>query len=211
MRSAGLVFKIKDLAKPKKFDKTVDKLDKTVYNIFTLNEQRLCMTTKAQIIELLRTNDRAICRALVVLNQRQTADEQVSEGTHYNNGQGFRPCHARMGTSMAKFFERNGYLTPKQIAYWRAPMKNGQSKIEIYAGQLLEVAHARAEARTVKPVIEQPLIRESARDVGNLLEERMVLQEMVQYNPAAQVRLDEIKAELDRICVLEKEMEADFT
>ena len=104
------------------------------------------MTTKAEIIELLRTNDRAICRALVVLNQRQTADEQASEGTRYNNGQGFRPCHARMGTSMAKFFQRNNYLTPKQIAYWRAAMKNGQSKIEIYAGQLLEVAEAKARA-----------------------------------------------------------------
>lgn len=99
--------------------------------------------TKQSIVQLLRTNDRAIARALVVLTERQTADEQRDEGTKYLNGKGFRPCHARMGTSMAKFFQRRGYLTPKQIAYWRMPMKGGKMRIEIYAGQLLEVAQAR--------------------------------------------------------------------
>lgn len=99
--------------------------------------------TKNDIIKLLATNDKAIARALVVLTERQTADEQASENTKYLNGQGFRPCHARMGTSMAKFYERNNYLTPRQIQYWRQPMKNGKSRIEIYAGQLLQVAEAK--------------------------------------------------------------------
>lgn len=96
--------------------------------------------TKQDIVKLLATNDRAVARALVVLTERQTADEQASENTKYLNGQGFRPCHARMGTSMAKFYERMGYLTPRQIQYWRQPMKNGQFRMQIYAGQLLEVA-----------------------------------------------------------------------
>lgn len=98
---------------------------------------------KAYIVELLRNNDRAVMRALVALNNRQTDDEQVSENTKYDNGRGFRPCHARMGTSMAKFFQRTGYLSPKQIAYWRKPMRDGKMRIEIYAGQLLKVAEAR--------------------------------------------------------------------
>lgn len=104
------------------------------------------MLSKEYIVNLLKTNDRAVARALVVLNQRQTVTEQVSEHTITRNGQGFRPCHARMGTSMAKFFERNGYLSPKQIAYWRQPQRDGRARIEIYAGQLLEVAHTRAQA-----------------------------------------------------------------
>lgn len=103
--------------------------------------------TKAAIIEMLKTDDRAVARALVVLNERQTADEQASEDTRYRNGRGFRPCHARMGTSMAKFFTARGYLTPKQIAYFRKPDASGKMRIEIYAGQLLEVAEAKAEAR----------------------------------------------------------------
>ena len=37
------------------------------------------MLNKASILSLLETNDRAVARALVVLNQRQTSDEQVTE------------------------------------------------------------------------------------------------------------------------------------
>lgn len=98
------------------------------------------MITKESIIQLLKTNDKAVCRALLVLNQRQTTDEQRTEETKYRNGQGFRPCHARMGTSMAEFYTRNGYLTSKQISYWRSTTKSGKSRIEIYAGQLTQIA-----------------------------------------------------------------------
>lgn len=98
------------------------------------------MISKESIIELLRTNDKAVVRAIIVLTARQTDDEQNSEITKYHNGRGFRPCHARMGTSMAKFFQRNHYLSEKQIAYWRMKNKNGKMRIEIYAGQLLQVA-----------------------------------------------------------------------
>lgn len=102
---------------------------------------------KQHIVNLLRTNDKAIARALVALNARQTVDERISEHTKYDNGRGFRPCHARMGSSMAGFFQRQGYLSPKQIAYWRAKMRDGKMRIEIYANQLLEVAREKA-ART---------------------------------------------------------------
>jgi hypothetical protein len=98
---------------------------------------------KQQIVTLLRSNDKAIARALLVLNERQTMDEQISENTRHQNGRGFRPCHARMGSSMAKFYARNGYLSPKQISYWRNPQRDGKMRIEIYAGQLLEVAQQR--------------------------------------------------------------------
>lgn len=98
------------------------------------------------IIELLRTNDKAVCRALVVLNERQTTDEQISENTKHRNNRGFRPCHARMGTSMAKFYEKRGFLTPKQIAYWRKEGKEGM-RIAIYWRQLLDAAHKKQAAK----------------------------------------------------------------
>jgi hypothetical protein len=94
--------------------------------------------TKERIVALLELNDKAVGRALVRLNQNQTNDEQAVERVKYRNGEGFRPCHARMGTSMAKFFERNGYLSPKQVAYWRVRDKSGNMRIGIYAGQLLK-------------------------------------------------------------------------
>ncbi len=106
--------------------------------------------TVEQIIALLETNDRAVGRALVVLRNRQTADEQISESTKHHNNRGFRPCHARMGTSMANFFERAGYLTPKQVAYWRVKEKTGKMRIAIYWRQLMEEAERKAAAKQQK-------------------------------------------------------------
>jgi hypothetical protein len=127
------------------------------------------MLNKDSIVKLLQTNSKAVARALVLLNKRQTSDEQASENTRYLNGRGFRPCHARMGSSMAKFFERTGYLTPKQIGYWRARDRSGNMRIGIYWAQLLEEAQLKAGT----PVA-------SSRDFGNDMERRMVLNE--QYN-----------------------------
>jgi hypothetical protein len=98
------------------------------------------------IVNLLRTNDKAVARALLVLKARQTSDEQASETTRHLNGRGFRPCHAKMGVSMAKFYERNGYLSPKQIAYWRKEGKEGM-RISIYWRQLLEAAKAKSAGK----------------------------------------------------------------
>lgn len=149
--------------------------------------------TVESIRTLLATNDLAVGRALIVLRNRQTADEQSSETTKHLNGRGFRPCHARMGTSMASFFERRGYLTTKQVNYWRAKMADGNSRIEIYARQLLEEAAAKA-ARTKPVQMElQFRARRAGEDLGNYEEERMVWQEM-----AAEREMQRLEAEGDR-------------
>lgn len=96
--------------------------------------------TKQDIITLLQNRDLAVARALVVLYQRQTADEQTTQETTARNGMGFRPCDAFVGSSMAQFYLKNKFLTPKQLAYWRKPLKSGQMKISIYANQLLSVS-----------------------------------------------------------------------
>lgn len=100
--------------------------------------------TKEYIVTLLTQNDKAVMRALVVLNERQTNDERVEKHTKYRNLRGFRPCHAHKGTSMAEFFMRNGYLTQNQVNWWRQHDRTGKMRIEIYAGQLLEVAKEKA-------------------------------------------------------------------
>lgn len=171
------------------------------------------MTTKADIIALLKTNDKAVARALVALTARQTSTEQSAEQTINRNGEGFRPCHARMGTSMAKFFERRGYLTTKQIEYWRKPMKGGKMRIEIYAAQLLEIAKAKLAQRAQVPAPQG--------DIGNLLEERMVLQEILSHKeveygeyldsddePKLQVMFDEIKQIKGRLAAIDNVIRA---
>lgn len=101
--------------------------------------------SKETIVKLLATNDKAIARALVVLNNNQTADEQASGNVRHLNGKGFRPCHARMGTSMAQFYQRTGFLSAKQIAYWRKEDAKGNMKIAIYWRQLIEAAEQKQE------------------------------------------------------------------
>jgi hypothetical protein len=98
--------------------------------------------TKASIAQLLATNDKAVGRALLVLLGNQTADEQASESTKYHNGMGFKGCHAKIGTSFAKFFQRYGYLTPNQLAYARNRMNLAQ-----YHRQLIEAAKAKQAAK----------------------------------------------------------------
>lgn len=174
------------------------------------------MLDKEYIINLLKTNDKAVARALVVLTARQTADEQSSEHTRYLNGRGYRPCHARMGTSMSKFFERNGYLSPKQLAYWRATDRSGSMRIGLYWGQLIEEANNKAARKAVAPLpgltgsaFRLPPATDRAqdgpdeddRDFGNDMERRMVLQEhlddvMDSDDPAL---IEPIAKELDEI------------
>jgi hypothetical protein len=112
---------------------------------YMLKEWRLVMTalTRESIQALLASNDRAIGRALVVLFNNQTADEQISETVRVQNGKGFKGPHGKIGTSMAKFFLRNGYLSEKQIAYWRKPDRRGQMRIGCYWRQLIEAAENR--------------------------------------------------------------------
>lgn len=98
------------------------------------------MLTKAALVAKLETDDRWVARAVVALNKRQTHDEVAAEMTKYTNNRGFRSCDARMGTSMAQFYSRNGYLTPKQVAYWRKRQRNGVMRIAVYANQLLSIA-----------------------------------------------------------------------
>lgn len=174
---------------------------------------------KQDIVELLKRNDKAVARALVALNARQTDSEQAAEETRYRNGQGFRPAHARMGTSMANFYQRRGYLTTKQIAYWRKLDRTGKMRIEIYANQLMLVAQAKAATSTVAKYdkTREELETEPAgptkanpylgQDLGNLMEQQMVLQE--QYTDLLESDLESVygpvKTQLDLIAVAIKQ------
>lgn len=101
--------------------------------------------TADMIREKLLTDDRWLARALVALNERQTWDERRDETTRYHNEQGFRPMHAKRGTSMARFYQQRGYLTPRQTAFWRTATASGKTRIEIYATQLLKIAKEKSK------------------------------------------------------------------
>jgi hypothetical protein len=102
--------------------------------------------TREGINELLLKSDKAICRALIVINDNQTFDEQACESTTHHNGTGFTAFDAQMGTSMANFYVKYGYLSPKQIAHWRKFDKNGNIRIGKYWRQLVEAGNAKKKA-----------------------------------------------------------------
>ena len=59
--------------------------------------------TRDQIDNILRTNDRAVERAILRLFELQTADEQNATSTKHDNGRGFRSSDARAGTRFARW------------------------------------------------------------------------------------------------------------
>jgi hypothetical protein len=103
--------------------------------------------TKEQIVQLLETNDKAVIRALLVVYANQTSMEQQLEQTAANNGVGFTGFEGKIGANMAKFAQRTGYLTPKQIAFWRKRDKRGVMKIGKYWKQLQVAAENKARAK----------------------------------------------------------------
>jgi len=89
------------------------------------------------IKSLLDSNDRAVERAMVVLFERQTADEQASNTTSHKNGRGFNGLDANFGSSLARQVMAGRRLSPKQLQYARKMAHK-------YAGQLLEEAELKA-------------------------------------------------------------------
>ena len=59
--------------------------------------------TRDQINKILITNDAAVERAIIVLFNRQTADEQNTANTRHHNAIGFAACDAKAGTRFARF------------------------------------------------------------------------------------------------------------
>jgi hypothetical protein len=104
----------------------------------------IIMLTKEQVLDLLEKSDKAVARALVVLYERQTESERSSDSTNTHNNRGFGHAHAFMGCRMAKFFLSRGFLTPKQIAYWRKSTPKRGMRLGMYWKQLAEAAQEKA-------------------------------------------------------------------
>lgn len=96
---------------------------------------------RERIIKSLETNDLAVLKAILIVDRNQTQDEQNSESTTHRNGRGWRPAHARMGSSFAKFFYARGYLTTNQIGYFKKVGRDG-ARIALYWRQLMNASES---------------------------------------------------------------------
>ncbi len=115
--------------------------------------------TKAQIQDLIETDDRAVARALIAIYRRQTADVQAVGLTSEHNSRGFTAFDAEFMTEVAKRAVRRsiespndpelrarGWLTPGELPAVRA-------KVLKYWRQLIEVAEAN-DARRMAAMLE---------------------------------------------------------
>lgn len=76
------------------------------------------LLTKSELKEKIMSDRKVLVKAILALNEYQTHDEQAEQRAKYQNNVGFKSCHASKGSGMAQFFQKNGFLTEKQMNWW---------------------------------------------------------------------------------------------
>lgn len=98
---------------------------------------------KAEIQKLLDTNDRAVCRAIIVIYNRQTEAEKCSATTQEDNGIGFSGVDA---TILSSFAEQLLGINRRAVPMLSArQLEIARPKIRRYWKQLLDAADQKAK------------------------------------------------------------------
>lgn len=124
--------------------------------------------TKEAIRGLLERSDKAVEQATIRLWERQTADEQQAQQTGHKNGEGFNGTDAEILSSFAEQLQGIGSYTWNGRTYTRKgpkplsdkQMEIARRKVVKYAGQLAEIANAKAQAdaQATAPVAPAPVV-----------------------------------------------------
>lgn len=88
------------------------------------------------IKQLVTTRDEAAVKALLIIYSKQTEAEKCHDHTSEDNGVGFSKVDSEILSSFAKFYERAGFLTDKQLAllkkrigkYWKQLLRAAEEK-----------------------------------------------------------------------------------
>lgn len=88
---------------------------------------------KEYLQNLIRTNDRALFKAILLIDNRQTPREKLMGVTIENNSRGFSASDAPFLTSVASYIRTGRELSPKMIAISRNMMTH-------YWKQLYEIS-----------------------------------------------------------------------
>jgi len=86
------------------------------------------------------TNPAWVERAILVLFERQTADEQDAGSTNHHNNVGFSSCDARRMSFVAKFLGEGKHLTQKKALEIYGP------RLQKYAKQLAKISQEKSAA-----------------------------------------------------------------
>ena len=94
--------------------------------------------TQEELKELILKSDHAVCRALVAIWNFQELDEKGQGSSHHQNKVGFSGIDAEICTSLVDFYQKTGFLTPKQMIIAR-------KKALKYTRQLQKIANKEYE------------------------------------------------------------------
>lgn len=93
---------------------------------------------KNTLEHLFQTNAKAVERAIILLHDRQTADERARQATAHHNSRGFNGTDAPILSSFADRIRSGRSLTDRQLAVVRKARRGGFSMLAKYHRQILE-------------------------------------------------------------------------
>ena len=114
-----------------------------------VNYNKVTDWTEDKILFMLSTNDVWVERALVMLYERQTKEEQVKDSTKHRNTIGFQRGDDETMSPLARKVQSGGKLSQMELAYVRRPWHRGRTPIPTiakYRGQILDIIEAKAKA-----------------------------------------------------------------
>lgn len=95
-----------------------------------------------KIRNLLQNNPAAVERAILVLYDRQTSDEQANGETRHDNKIGFNAADAKRMSFVARFLKNGGHLTRAKALNVYGP------RLQKYAVQLAGIAMEKAKNKS---------------------------------------------------------------
>ena len=93
------------------------------------------MWTKEDIRKVLQTDDKAVARGVVAIFNLQTEDEQNVGKTSVKNGVGFNGVDANFMSSIAQFYMRRNFLSPKQVEFARKKLLKYSNQLAMLANE----------------------------------------------------------------------------
>lgn len=98
----------------------------------------------AQIRKLIEQRNDAVEKAVLCIHDRQTESEKSIRATTDHNGRGFGAFDAEILSSFAEQIRANKWNRPKGQRLSVKQMEIARRKMKHYAGQLAEIAEAKA-------------------------------------------------------------------
>jgi len=108
--------------------------------------------TKEEIVARLQSDASFLTRSLVVLYDRQTADEKAAEGTKHQNGVGFNGSDASYLSYVARYVISNrAVISGKHLEKVQKKLVKYAGQITAHANELARVRYEEALAKAVEP------------------------------------------------------------